>query len=195
MPDTGAPWNIPFLDGTELVRAYPDFSEDLADAVATGLSAAGNIKQTVQTIKTDQFSQSISSGSVGSDITGLTATITPQSATNILDVTVTLNAAIMEAGVILYRDGSPSTFVGDTDGSRTPVSGGLRALDGDRGVRTVTFRYRVVAGSISSTTFSLRGHNCSSTSRTFFVNRDQDGSNSSRNQVAASSIIVQEYAP
>jgi hypothetical protein len=39
MPDTGAPWNIPYLDGTELVRAYPAFSEDLADAVADALDA------------------------------------------------------------------------------------------------------------------------------------------------------------
>lgn len=41
MPDTGAPWEIPFLDGTELVRAYPAFSEDLAEAIADALDAAG----------------------------------------------------------------------------------------------------------------------------------------------------------
>ena len=37
MPDTGAPYEIPFLDGTELVRAYPQFSEDLADQIVAGL--------------------------------------------------------------------------------------------------------------------------------------------------------------
>ena len=37
MPDTGAPYFIPFLDGTELVRAYPDLSEDLADAIVNAL--------------------------------------------------------------------------------------------------------------------------------------------------------------
>ncbi len=37
MPDTGAPFEIPFLDGTELVRDYPDFSEDLANQVADNL--------------------------------------------------------------------------------------------------------------------------------------------------------------
>ena len=37
MPDTGAPYFIPFLDGTELVRAYPELSEDLADAIVNAL--------------------------------------------------------------------------------------------------------------------------------------------------------------
>ena len=39
MPDTGSPYEIPFLDGTELVRAYPQFSEDLADAIVAGLDS------------------------------------------------------------------------------------------------------------------------------------------------------------
>jgi hypothetical protein len=39
MPDTGAPYNIPYLGGTELVRDYPDFSEDLADAIVAALEA------------------------------------------------------------------------------------------------------------------------------------------------------------
>ena len=41
MPDTGPPHSIPFLDGTELVRSYPQFSEELADAIADALDAAG----------------------------------------------------------------------------------------------------------------------------------------------------------
>jgi hypothetical protein len=42
MPDTGAPWNIPYVAPSDLVRDYPSDSEDLADAIALGLSAAGN---------------------------------------------------------------------------------------------------------------------------------------------------------
>ena len=38
MPNTTDTFNIPFLDGTELVRDYPTFSESLADAVDQGLS-------------------------------------------------------------------------------------------------------------------------------------------------------------
>ena len=38
MPNTTDNFDIPFLDGTELVRDYPTFSEDLANAVDAGLS-------------------------------------------------------------------------------------------------------------------------------------------------------------
>ena len=82
MPDTGAPWNIPFLDGTELVRAYPDFSEDLADAVADGLSAAGNAgigSNVVQTVKTNTFTTSSTSFI---PIPDLELSFTPSSATS-----------------------------------------------------------------------------------------------------------------
>jgi len=38
--DTGAPWNIPFAEPTDLVRDWPQLSEDVADAVAAGLTEA-----------------------------------------------------------------------------------------------------------------------------------------------------------
>lgn len=40
MPDTGAPWNIPYIDPTDLVIDYPVANEDMADAVAAGLTSA-----------------------------------------------------------------------------------------------------------------------------------------------------------
>ena len=76
MPDTGAPHFIPFLDGTELVRAYPDFSEDLANAVADGLNAAPVVKRVLSVRKTDTFS---SSESDWVTIPGLEITVTPLS--------------------------------------------------------------------------------------------------------------------
>jgi hypothetical protein len=48
MADTGAPWNIPYAEPAELVRDWPALSEDVAEAVAAGLSAAGyNSSQTI----------------------------------------------------------------------------------------------------------------------------------------------------
>jgi hypothetical protein len=40
MPDTGAPWNIPYAAPADLVRDWPALSEDVAEAIADGLSAA-----------------------------------------------------------------------------------------------------------------------------------------------------------
>jgi hypothetical protein len=41
MADTGAPWFIPYAEPADLVRDWPGLSEDVADAVAAGLTAAG----------------------------------------------------------------------------------------------------------------------------------------------------------
>jgi hypothetical protein len=41
MPDTGAPWNIPYVENADLVRDWPADSLLVANAVAAGLSAAG----------------------------------------------------------------------------------------------------------------------------------------------------------
>jgi hypothetical protein len=41
MPDTGAPWNLPYPSPSDLVRDAPQAFEDLAVATAAGLSATG----------------------------------------------------------------------------------------------------------------------------------------------------------
>ena len=138
MPDTGAPWNIPFLDGTELVRAYPDFSEDLADAVADGLSAAGNAgigSNVVQTVKTDVFTTT--SGTF-TPITGLAATITPSSATSKVLVLVSVMSSTLNNNIsVVFRvmRGSTPVGIGDAAGSR--VRGTFRGSPGFGGTHGV----------------------------------------------------------
>ena len=59
MPDTGLPWEIPYLDGTEFVKDYPQASEDLADAIVDALDGipvlAGIGSNVVSAGKTDPF--------------------------------------------------------------------------------------------------------------------------------------------
>ena len=76
MPDTGAPWNIPYVDPTDLVRDYPQASEDLADAIADGLDAAGTLKQIISIQKTDTEAIAASSYTA---ISGFSLAITPSS--------------------------------------------------------------------------------------------------------------------
>jgi len=45
MPDTGAPWNIPYVAGTDLVADWPTDSQTLAEAIADGLDDAGGLTQ------------------------------------------------------------------------------------------------------------------------------------------------------
>ena len=82
MPDTGAPWNIPYVAPSDLVRDYPSASEDLADAIADALDAAGNPgigSNVVQTISSTTFSTSSTSYV---DVTDLEVTITPSSSSS-----------------------------------------------------------------------------------------------------------------
>ena len=81
MPDTGPPWNIPYVEPTDNPRVYPQASEDLAEAIADGLDAAGNagIGSNVVTASPSDFTTSSSSFVT---VTGLAVTITPSTATS-----------------------------------------------------------------------------------------------------------------
>lgn len=81
MADTGAPWNIPFAEPSNLVRDWPGLSEDVAEAVAAGLTAAGPAgtgPNVVQARRTTSFS--VDSGYT--DWTDVEITFTPSSATS-----------------------------------------------------------------------------------------------------------------
>jgi len=82
MPDTGAPWNIPYVEATDLVSGWPTDSLALANAIAAGLDdavVAGIGSNVVSTTKTDVWSAASTSFT---DVTGLAVTITPTSATS-----------------------------------------------------------------------------------------------------------------
>jgi hypothetical protein len=78
MPDTGAPHFLPYPSPTDLVRNAPEAFEDLADAVAVGLTDAAAVKQVVYF--TGGSSQSTTSTSFIN--TNITASITPSSVTS-----------------------------------------------------------------------------------------------------------------
>ena len=146
MPDTGAPWNIPFLDGTELVRAYPDFSEDLADAVADGLSAAGNAgigSNVVSTVKTDIFSSNSTSFV---DVPDLSVTITPSSsASKVLLIAQISSATITRIGRFRFSGGNSGSFIADSAGARRlgaaqPDSSSMSYLDSPATTSPVTYK-------------------------------------------------------
>ena len=43
MPDTGSPWNIPYVAGTDIVSDWPTDNQTMANAIADGLDAAGKL--------------------------------------------------------------------------------------------------------------------------------------------------------
>jgi hypothetical protein len=106
----------------EFNRIYSN-TNDLQSQV-TGISAIVKPLQVVSVTKTDTFSHS---GSVGvfADITGLSATITPQSATSKIIILASVSRGV-GADVITYfrimRDATP-ILIGDSAGSRTRSTG------------------------------------------------------------------------
>jgi hypothetical protein len=76
MPDTGAPWNLPYPAPSDLVRDAPEAFEDLAEAVAAGLSA---VPQTIlQVVEATTTSSTTVTGTTRTD-TALQVSITPSS--------------------------------------------------------------------------------------------------------------------
>lgn len=122
MADTGAPWNIPYAEPADLVRDWPALSEDVADAVAAGLSAAGPAgigSNVVQVEKTNTFSTASTSYV---DITGLSVVITPSSATSKVLVLgrVMMGGTDAGFGAAVFRllRGSTVIYQGNADGAK-----------------------------------------------------------------------------
>jgi hypothetical protein len=194
MPDTGAPWNIPYVDPTDLVRDYPQASEDLADAVAAGLSGASLIKQVVQTVKLDVFS---TTSATFASVSGLAASITPTSDTSKILVVVDVKTGAENTPNVRVTGGNALDYRGAADALRArSASTGLSSGGaGDVGQRSVTSNSIVFLDSPatdSAITYQVemnRGE-----SGTAYVNRSHTDSNNTNFGRTASSITLIEVA-
>jgi hypothetical protein len=189
MSDTGAPWNLPFPLSTDLVRDGADAIKALAEATATGLSAAGNAgigSNVVQTVKTDTFTTS-STAYVG---TGLSASITPTSATS--KILVIIHASVGNASPAYLRisGGNAGTYVGDADGSRVRAASQSTAFDTEQNATTIV--YLDSPNTASSTTYELEMRRGSITSANIHLNRSDSDTNDGNRARTASSITLIE---
>jgi hypothetical protein len=155
MGTTGAPWNIPYADPSDLVRAWPALSEDVAEAVADGLDAAnvGIGKNVVQTVLNTAFASS-TAGYV--DVTGLAVTITPSTATSKVLVIVTIGLLgngsaqnTLRSRVQLVRDSTAIERFGGltlTD-NRDATSPAFAYLDSPATTSATVYKVQLDAGS------------------------------------------------
>jgi hypothetical protein len=121
MPDTGAPWNIPYVDNADLVRDWPADSLLVANAVAAGLTASGAaVKQIVSA--SDATNQTTTSSSFV-DVSGVTLSITPGSVTSKIIVICSLSSYSQRTS-----ENSTDSYFQLSDGSDVAVPGaeGLR---------------------------------------------------------------------
>ena len=197
MPDTGAPWNIPYVETTDLVSDWPADSLLVANAVAAGLSAAGGLVAVHAVNKTDTFS--LTSASFA-DVTGMTVTFTPTDASNTLIVMCSLMVSKATANTgwfFVVTDGSDVPLVqADADGSRTRAvdTQSHQAADSGGGVTNITerrdFSFTYAPGSAASLTVKLRAA-CQG-SDALYINRTVTDGNNTDYGRGVSSLTVME---
>jgi hypothetical protein len=162
-----------------------------AQGIAKASLPAGAVLQVVSTTKTDTFSTSSASFT---DITGLSVSITPVSASSKIYVIASLCGAVNgAAGTAQYRLMRDSTAiaVGDAAGSRTRSSSGLTyQADGNR-LDSYTFQTLDSPATTSATTYKVQMITSSVTAYIGRTYADSDVATWSR---TVSTITVMEVA-
>ncbi len=197
MADTGAPHFIPFAEPTSLVRDWPALSEDVAEAVADGLDAAGGLIAVRHVIKTNTETQSVASGG-NFAVDGLSITHTMADANNRLIISAYFGAAANSQGFgnvgIAVADDGTLIGIGDADGSRVRVGAGGQTAGSASGrivtMPSVTFVYE--PGDTAEHTFTVRAINIRGVTETLFINRTQSDANDAFNPRASSGFVIQE---
>jgi hypothetical protein len=171
------------------------------DGTLTGvdpaLSGFGLAKQVVQTVKVDTFSSSLATGAAA-DVTGLSVSITPTSATSKVLVIAQVDGASGSANtggyISIIRD-STQIGGGTAAGSRTSASASfvpVATTYAGRNSSTVVFLDS--PATTSATTYKVEVRNASNGTETIYVNRSALDTDAAYNSRTASSITAIEVA-
>ena len=166
--------------------------------LATGVG--GKVLQVIQTVKSNTAS---STSATFTDITGMSASITPSSASN--KILVFFDIGISSGGggsgnpgMIKLLRGSTSIYIGDASGS---IERGYGSISADSlyygdfyAVRKMTGVYLDSPSTTSSTTYKIQFRANTSGGTTVYLNSTGDTSNSANLIRTASSVTLMEIA-
>lgn len=159
---------------------------------ATTQSSAAKVLQVIQTVKTDTFTTTSSSYT---DITGLSVTITPASASNkilvIYNTTIGAPSGQYSVGLQLVR-GSTAIYLGDADGSRTRASSWSWSEGSQYSMIPTNGTFLDSPATTSATTYKLQM--ISPYGVTTYLNRNEINGNNSVQGRPAASITVMEIS-
>jgi hypothetical protein len=185
---------LPTTNGTVLTTASTGIS---ASNITTGTLPkaqlpAGTVLQVVSATKTDVFSTANASWT---DVTGLSVSITPTSATNKILFLATVHTSNTTAGtrfaIRAVRD-STAICIGTDVGSRTPSSSANESRNATGMMTPLGVNFLDSPATTSSTTYKIQT-NCIDGGTTVFNRGYADGDSSSVTRVA-STITVMEIA-
>ena len=170
-----------------------DISGLVAGALPSNVIGAGAVLQVANTTKTDTFTTT--SGSYV-DVTGLSVSITPTSATSKILVLFQINGSQEvgsgRASLKLLR-GSTVINAGDVAGSRTPALGGFSSIDQSVPSTPVSGNFLDSPATTSSTTYKIQIAMAAG-SGTAYINRTMQDSDNANQIRMASTITVMEIA-
>jgi hypothetical protein len=167
-------------------------------STATGLKWAapaggGKVAQVLQTIKTDTFT---TSSSTYTDITGLSVSITPSSATSKIYVSFTVNGASdtdvsNSTGAIRLMRDSTAIAIGDAAGNRQRASGtnSTRLITGQSIQMNSVVNFLDSPSTTSAVTYKMQALILGGA---FYLNRSDDDSDDSTLSRTVSTITVME---
>jgi len=161
-------------------------------AVTAAKRGTGAILQVVQTVKTDTFSTSSQSFT---DITGLSASITPSSASNKILVSYTLSFASDGFPMLKLLRGSTDIFVGDAASNRVRcLFGGYTGGLHPGMVLPVSGNFLDSPNTTSATTYKFQTGVISASGYNIYLNRSASDTDYNYHARTASSIVLKEVA-
>lgn len=171
---------------------------DLTDTFAAKLdTSGGKVLQVVSTVKTDTFS---TSSSTFTDVTGLSVSITPSSATSKILVMANVMASQSGSdkfGLMRLLRGSTTIYMGDAASNRTQALSNIWAdgtiFGSDRQTNTFAPMYLDSPATTSSITYKIQIANAENTTA-FYINRSGQDADAAKYARTASSITVMEVS-
>ena len=173
-----------------MVTYLADSDEVEVYTTSWGSIGGGKILQVVSTTKTDTFSTTSTSFT---DLTGLSATITPSSTSSKIYVVVDIGTADHSTTQILgfkVTRGGTDVGVGDSAGSRKQANAGVLINSANR-AQQVSFSVLDSPSSTSSLTYQVQ---CYTVSGTMQINRSHTDPDTASYWRASSSITLIEVA-
>ena len=157
----------------------------------------GKIGQVVSTTKTDTFSTTSSSFT---DITGLSATITPSSTSSkiliALNVSIGATASNYHGNCLRLLRGSTAINIGDTAGSRTRATFGANNYSDYTPTATPSCTFLDSPSTTSATTYKVQGISVQSSPAELHINKwGNNDSDSNLRQRLTSTITLMEVLP
>ena len=187
----------PAVAGTNTLT-LPASTSTIATTADVNALTTGKILQVISATKTD--TQSITArGLPLTDVVGLSISITPSATSSKILVLANINLGANQryTGVVLYN-GSTALCIGDSSGSRQPISAGIANSAATNDIYQVfptAINFLHSPSSTSAQTYKIgAGQVYSSGTGTVYVNRSSNDGNAAYISRTASTITVMEVA-